>query len=45
MNLPDPTQYKLGDTIYIDKPTATLELKCVSDGGKKIWQLVSVYED
>jgi hypothetical protein len=39
---PDPTQYKLGDTIFIQLEAATLELKCISDGGNKVWQLVEV---
>jgi hypothetical protein len=29
--LPDPSQYKLGDTIYVPTDGGTLELKCVKD--------------
>jgi hypothetical protein len=42
--LPDPSQYKLGDTIYVPTEGGTLELKCVKDAASsdKLWALVEI---
>jgi hypothetical protein len=42
--LPDATQYKLGDTIYVPTEGGTLELKCFKDAasGDKLWALVEI---
>jgi hypothetical protein len=42
MTLPDPTQYNIGDVLYIQIEAATIEIRCVSCGGDKVWQLVEV---
>lgn len=44
MKIPDPTQYKLGDTIYIPTDSGTLELKCVRDAAtdEKVWQFIEL---